>query len=141
MRIILNLIKKYPILKEFTFFCSIGLTNLFVDFFIYTILTRFFGLYYILAAVLSFIVAVSWSFYANKKWTFKYGGKNLNRVYIKFFIANTISILFHLVIFYSLVENLHIWDLLSKFIASVLTAFLNFALNKFWAFKIKSNEN
>ena len=139
MKKIFGLIVKYPIVKEFIIFCSIGLTNLAVDFSVYIFLTRVVHLYYIVAAIISFVVAVTWSFYANKKWTFKYSGGNLRLVYIKFFIANSISIIFNLLIFYGFVEYWHVWDLLAKFLSSVVASFLNFSINKFWSFRIKES--
>ena len=137
MYVILKILNRYPVLAEFVKFCLVGLTNLAVDFLVYTFFTRVLHLYYILAAILSFIVAVTWSFYINKKWTFKYRPLNIKSLYFKFFIANTVSIIFNLVVFYCFVEYLHIPDLLAKFLSSVITAFINFSINKFWTFQKK----
>ncbi|MFA5029388.1 MAG: GtrA family protein [Patescibacteria group bacterium] len=131
--------RRYMIAKEFIKFCLIGLTNLFVDMSVYWLLTRFFHFYYLLAAIFSFVVAVTWSFYLNRHWTFRHQEKDLSRQYIKFFIANLISIFINLSLFYVLVDYWHFYDLLAKFLAAMIVAFLNFSLNKFWTFRKPAN--
>ena len=129
--------KKYPIIKEFIKFCLVGLTNLAVDFCVYWILTRLLSWYYLLAAVGSFLVSVSWSFFINKRWTFRHRGGDLRGLYFKFLVANTLSIIFNLGLLYIFVDFAHLHDLLAKLISSFIVAFLNFSLNKFWTFKAR----
>lgn len=135
-KILPNWLDQYPIIKEFIKFCLIGLTNLVVDFTIYWILTRIFGLFYIVAAIFSFIVAVSWSFALNRRWTFRYQGNDLKTRYVKFFVANCLSLGINLILFYLFVDWFNIHDLLAKFLVAVIVAFINFSLNKFWTFKV-----
>ena len=127
--------KKYPITKEFIKFCLVGLTNLLIDISVYWFLTRWLNLYYLLAAVGSFVVAVTWSFFINQKWTFRYQGNDLRLKYIKFFVANFISMILSLCLLYVLVDIIGLFDILSKFLVAVVVAFVNFGLNKFWTFR------
>jgi len=130
-----QLLNRLPLMKEFIKFCLVGLTNLAVDFFVYWLLTRFFNWYYLLAAVASFLVAVSWSFFLNKRWTFRHRGGNLSRLYVKFFLANAVSIIFNLGLLYILVDFFNLHDLLAKLSASAIVAGFNFSLNRFWTFR------
>jgi putative flippase GtrA len=129
------LFKKYPVTKEFVKFCLVGFTNLLIDIFVYWLLTRWLGFYYLLAATMSFAVAVSWSFYFNRRWTFRHLHHNILRQYLKFFVANAISLFANLSLFFLLVDLLALYDLLAKLLVAVIVAFLNFSLNKFWTFR------
>lgn len=136
MKILINnhIFRNRPLLKEYVKFCLVGLTNLAIDLIIYWFFTRIVGLYYIVAAILSFVVAVSWSFYINRKWTFRHSGVNLRAQYVKFFIANGIAINIQLVLLYLLVDIGGIFDLFAKLITTVIVSVINFSLNKWWTF-------
>ena len=125
---------RYPITKEFTKFCLVGFSNLFLDLAVYLLLTRYLHIFYLLAGICSFVVAMSWSFFVNRQWTFRHQGGNLKQLYLKFFIANAISMVANLSLLYIFVDGLHINDILSKFLVAVVVAFLSFSLNKFWTF-------
>jgi putative flippase GtrA len=129
------LFHKYPIAKEFVKFCLVGFTNLFVDIIVYFILTRLFNLHYIIAAMGSFVLAVSWSFVINRYWTFRHQGRDVGNQYVKFLIANAFVMVLNLSLMYTLVDLLHVYDLLSKLIIAVILAFVNFTINKLWTFK------
>lgn len=129
------LFQTYPITKQFVKFCLVGFTNLFLDILVYWFLTRIFHWYYLAAAIISFIIAVSWSFFLNRRWTFRHQGKDITHQYFKFFIANIISMGLNLGLLYLAVDWLGIHDLLAKFLVAVVVAFFNFSLNRFWTFK------
>lgn len=128
------LFKKYPFTKEFVKFCMVGATNFVIDISIYTALTRLLGIYYIIAAIISASIAITWSFFINKKWTFKDVDRRVRTQYVKFFIANIISLITSLILLYISVDIYGINDLLAKVIITVLVAFLNFTINKLWTF-------
>jgi len=129
------LFHKYPITKEFTKFCMVGLTNLVVDMVFYLLFTRFFHLYYIFAAIISFVFAVSWSFFINRRWTFRHQEKDLFTQYIKFVIANLVGLLINLLLLWIFVDFIGLHDLAAKLIVTVIVSFVNFMLNKLWTFR------
>src|SRR3989338_2042691 len=129
------LFNKYPITKQFIKFCLVGFTNLTIDIFIYWLLTRALGLYYLVAGVISFVVAVSWSFFMNRRWTFRHNGSDTASQYVKFFVVNVIVMILNLSSLYIFVEWFDFYDLAVKLVAAVIMAFINFGLNKFWTFK------
>ena len=113
----------------------VGFTNLFIDILIYWLLTRIAHWQYLLAAVCSFTVAVSWSFFINRRWTFRHQEPDLHLQYAKFFMANCVSLVFNLSLLYFFVDFCGLHDLLAKLVTAFFVAFLNFALNRFWTFK------
>lgn len=128
------LFNRYPVTKQFTKFCVVGVTNAVVDVSGYFILTRVFGLYYIISAVLSAIVAITWSFNLNRRWTFKSSPGNLKKQYFNFLVFNVISLALSLFLLYVAVDILGIFDILAKVFITVIVAFINFSLNRIWTF-------
>ena len=125
-------------LRQFVKFCIVGVSNVVLDFVVYIILTRFFNIYYLLANAGSFLVAVTWSFFLNKNWTFRARlGENVREKYIKFFAANVVGIIIQTLLFYMFVEKIHMHDLLGKAASIVLVVFWNFTFSKYWVFKIR----
>jgi putative flippase GtrA len=123
------------IFRQFIKFCLVGASNFLIDFLVYLLMTRLFGLHYIPASVISFAVAVTWSFEWNRKWTFRYQGSDLKWQYVKFFTANIISLCLNLGLLTLLIELFHIPDLWAKAVSSLIVAVFNFSLNRFWTFK------
>lgn len=134
-----KIIIKYPIIKEFIKFCLVGMTNLVIDMSVYYFLTRFLHLYYIVAGCISFVISVTWSFYINRKWTFRMAHDDSSSRYFKFFGANFISIVINLTLLYLMVDFWHWHDITAKLITTVIVAFVNFSLNKYWTFSREDN--
>lgn len=124
--------------KQFIKFCLVGFTNLSIHLFLFFLLTRFAGLHYVFASIIAFIIAVSWSFLVNKKWTFRKDDNNHKEQYLKFFIANIIAFIINVSLLSFFIEILHLYDILAQLVASVICAFINFAINRFWTFKDES---
>jgi len=133
------LFSRYPVSKQFIKFCLVGLTNVAVELIVYIILTRTCKLFYIVAALLAYLVAVSWSFLINRRWTFRHNGRDIHRQYAKFFIANTVSETINIFLLYLFVNQGGMHDILAKFLASFIVAFFNFALNRWWTFKVSDD--
>lgn len=130
-------LERYETTRQFMKFCMIGSTNVMIDFSIYFILTRLFHLYFVIANFGSFAIAVTWSFYMNKTWTFKHMDTHLLKErYLKFFIVNAIGVSLQTTILYIFVTYGGVHDLISKGIAIVLVTFWNFFMSKYWVFKI-----
>ena len=129
------LFRRYPISKQFTKFCIVGSTNFVVDFIVYIILTRLLGVYYLAAAVISFIIAVSWSYFMNKKWTFRNKSPKISSQYLKFFSANAFGLVLNLLLMLALVELMGVYDVAAKVLVAVAIAFINFGLSRYWTFR------
>jgi len=123
-------------LIQFLKFIIIGILNTLVNLIIFYLFTEIFNVYYMVAAVLAFLFAVTNSYLFNKTWTFKEKLKyKTSSRYIKFFIISIIALSFNLALLYLLVEYFKF----NIFIAQLAGVFLNFLINffgnKLWTFK------
>lgn len=129
------LFHKYPVTKQFIKFCLVGSTNMVIDIFVYWFFTRIFNVYYLLAAVFSFAIAVSWSFFMNRRWTFRHHGHNTTNQYVKFFVVNIIVMVLNLSFLFILVDLFGFYDLAVKLVAAIVFSLVNFSVNKLWTFR------
>lgn len=130
-----NLIAKYPLAWQFFKFCMVGFTNLGIYLLVYLIMTRLLFWHYIPASIVSFIVAVTWSYYINSRYTFKHDGSNAQKTYLTFITANLISMGVNLILLTLFIEVFKIYDIVAQLISSFFVAFFNFGLNRFWTFR------
>lgn len=122
------------IIWQFIKFCLVGVSNTAVDFMVYIFLTRIFHLFFILANIIAFTVACTWSFFINKRWTFKYQGEELRKRYLTFYIANVLGITIQTSMLYFFTRYFGYYDLYAKFIGVGCAAGVTFSLSKFWVF-------
>jgi len=128
---------KLRIIRQIIKFGVVGTTNVVLDMVIYYILTRYFDLHYLIAATISFVIVVTWSFNFNRKWTFKLQNsfKKLKTQYVEFVLVNILVLILNVAVLYLLVDLFSIFDLISKVIASIVIGLINFFINKFWTFR------
>ncbi len=125
--------------KQFIKFAIVGSSNTVVDFVIYIFLTRALNWHYMAAATAAFIVAVTWSFYFNRRWTFRVRARerSIRLQYTRFVMANCLSLALNLSLFYVIVDIYGIYDLFAKAGAGSVVALFNFNLNRLWTFSSK----
>jgi dolichol-phosphate mannosyltransferase len=133
----LQKIYKKEIVSQFVKFCLVGVFNTIVDYGVYLFFSRLVGLYFLYSNILSILVAMTFSFFANKYWTFGNLENKLASQYLKFFLISIVYFLLYNTIFYLGVKYLGIYDLLVKLIAIVIGVFWNFLANKYWTFREK----
>lgn len=107
-----------------------------VDFLILYILTDYAGLYYLLSATLSFIVAAFVNYNMNRRWTFQSNGKKRKQIPVFLTIA-VMGLLINNNILYLGVTFLNWHYLLVKIFATGFVMVWNFLGNKYLTFKIK----
>jgi putative flippase GtrA len=142
-KILKYFIKKYlfrfPSLVQFIKFSLVGVLNTLVDFFVYLALTRTVGWFeenYLVANAISFGLAVTNSFFINKKWTFRdENKKGLAKKYLKFFISSLIALTAVELSMYLLVGVWGVYDLYAKFMVVVVSVGFGFGLSKLWVFR------
>ena len=129
---------RYHNFRLFVKFCLVGSTNVLLDMSTYIVATRFFHIYFIYASIISFVVAVTWSFFINRRWTFQDAmNSETNRKYIKFFTVNTIGAIIQIYVLYIFVEMFYWNDIVVKAHTIVIIAFWNFSLSRIWVFRVK----
>ena len=113
----------------------VGLSTIFVDFFIYKLLVNF--LIIDISKAVSFLTGSLWSYQLNRLWTFKTGKPKLSQ-FIKYLVIH-ISSLFLNVLINSLLIKLLPINLIGRLniafiFATFASAFNNFLLIKFFIF-------
>jgi len=135
-------IRSSPIAKEVIKFGIVGVANTCIDFSVYILLTRtigFFGRYLILANIISFLVAVTNSYYWNRRWTFRSNDAKRVSQYSKFLIVNLFGMAINTGVLSLLVYKGHLYDVFAKICAVVVAMFWNYIINKIWVFRTKGN--
>ena len=112
----------------------VGASGYAVNLAVFTALVRGAELHYLLAAVCSFLVAVSNNYAWNRLWTFR--GERGHFAYqgARFLVISTLALGANLVILHVLVR-LGLGEVGAQAIAIVLVTPLNFVGNKLWSFR------
>jgi dolichol-phosphate mannosyltransferase len=136
-KLIWNLIWHRTVLRwqQFFKFCVVGTTGAIIDIGGLYILVEFLGVHYLIAATISFTVAVINNYFLNKHWTFKNKSKEHAKQFVGFLLVSIVGLLINLAVMYALTEWLFVWYLLSKAIAAIIVLFWNFFMNKYVTFK------
>ncbi len=126
---------KKNVISEFFKFAFVGAVGTVVNLVILYLLTEKIGLYYMLSAILSFIVAMTSNFFLNKIWTFKENIKSeITKKYVQFGLVSISALLINLFFLYIFTEFLGIYYLISQVLAIGIALIINFLGNKIWTF-------
>src|SRR4030042_3590601 len=148
---IATLCKKYPIVPQFTKFVMIGFMNFFIDLAVLNLQMfasgKSTGIYYTIFKAVSFLVAVTFSYFFNKRWAFRdkkktEQGKQFSQFLFISFIGmiinvSTASIVVNFIApqirFIALAPKL--WGNLGAVGGAATGLIWNFLGYKFWVFK------
>jgi putative flippase GtrA len=129
------MVVKHFLSKEFLKFCIIGAINTGLNLAVLFTLVDFFSMWYIYAAVVAFLVALSSSFILNTMWTFKQNIKyKVGRRYSKFFIVSCTAAFINIALLYIFTDFFRIYYMISQVMATMVTLMINFIGNKFWTY-------
>ncbi len=125
--------------KNLSKFTVVGVVNTVIDFSVFYLLYNVFGVYYVLAHVGAFFIALANSFYFNAIWTFKNLKKDqLFRQIFLFVLIGVIGLALSSLTIYVVGE----WFLSNMYAAKVVAMFVSFAWNYagswFFVFKPQS---
>lgn len=128
--------KTNKIFKQLFKFSIIGVLNTLINLAVLYILTEFFGIYYIISAIIAFLFAVTNSFLLNKTWTFneKLIYKTKSK-YVKFLSVTISALIVNLILLYVLVEYFNIYYMIAQIFGVLSNFIINFLGNKLWTFK------
>ena len=115
-------------------FCAVGASGYVVNLSVYTVLLKAVGLHYLLAAVGSFLVAVTNNYTWNRLWTFRHQRGGVAYQGARFLVVSVLALAANLVVLHALV-SLGLGKVLAQAIAIVLVTPLNFLGNKLWSFR------
>jgi putative flippase GtrA len=114
-------------------FCAVGASGYIVNLAVYATLLAF-GVHYLLAAVCSFLVAVTNNYLWNRAWTFRRRRGHLVFQGFRFLLVSTVALAANLA-FLSILVALGVPKLPAQALAIALVTPWNFVANKLWSFR------
>ncbi len=115
-------------------FGLVGASGYVVNLAVYTALVKGLELHYLLAAVCSFLVAVTNNYTWNRLWTFRGQRGHVAYQGLRFLVVSTVALGANLLVLHLLVQA-GTGKVLAQAIAIVLVTPLNFVVNKLWSFR------
>jgi dolichol-phosphate mannosyltransferase len=115
-------------------FCVVGASGYVVNLAVYTLLLRGFDVHYLIAAIGSFLVAVTNNYTWNRLWTFQRARGHVVFQGLRFFVVSVLALAANLVVLHVLVR-LGVGEVVAQAIAIVLVTPVNFVGNKLWSFR------
>ncbi|PFJ15090.1 sugar translocase [Bacillus cereus] len=113
-------------------FGLIGIFNTFITIISFMIFVKF-GMHYLVANTISYLLGVANSYYWNKNWVFKSNNKSIS-VFFKFLTVNLIILAFNTLSLFILVDKLAFHTFIAQIFAIGVGMIMNFFLNKIWTF-------
>jgi len=115
-------------------FCAVGGSGYVVNLSVYALLLKGAGIHYLLAAVGSFLVAVTNNYTWNRVWTFRHQRGHVAYQGMRFLVVSLVALAANLIFLRMLVE-LDTGKIVAQAIAIMLVTPLNFVGNKLWSFR------
>ena len=134
-----ELYKKY---KEILFYLIFGVLTTVVNYVLYLLFAKILNVNYMVATVLSQIIAIIFAYVTNKLFVFESKNltkKELVREIISFFGFRGISLLLDMGFMYLFVDILNLNDAIMKLVSNVLIIIANYVFSKLFVFKKKTN--
>jgi dolichol-phosphate mannosyltransferase len=115
-------------------FCVVGASGYVVNLIVYTLLLDGAGLHYVLAAIGSFLVAVTNNYAWNRAWTFRHARGHFVLQGLRFLVVSALALGANLLVLHALVSA-GLGEVTAQAIAIVLVTPVNFVGNKLWSFR------
>jgi putative flippase GtrA len=129
-------------ITQFIKFGIVGLSNTAISYVLYSALV-FFGLHYLIASIIAFLISVLNSFFWNNKYVFKSQDgqkRNILHSLLKTYLSYAFTgLLIQNVLLFVFIDIMHISKYIAPLLGLTVTVPLNFVLNKLWAFKPERN--
>ena len=132
---IVSLYRKF---RNLILYGIIGCFTSALDFFVFTVLTKYVGLYYLLSNCISVLVGITTSFCLNRTYNFKVKDKAFRR-FSSFLIVGLCGLAFSNVILWVGIDKMQGNSSLIKLLSIMLVVFFQFLLNKYVTFRVKQH--
>ena len=129
------LIAKRPAVRQFFKFGLVGALNTVLDYLIFTVLFTWGHVFYLIANVISFSVAVINSYILNRRWTYRSAHPNWKGEGLKYLIVYTIGLGISELLLFIFVEHLHLHQLIAKVFTIGIVIFWNYFGTRSWVFR------
>jgi len=120
---------------QFIKFSFVGLFNTLLDFFIYYSLSRWLGINFLIANAVAFICAATASYFLNRNITFKVKTVASIKEFGYYVLLGAITLIIVETFMYFGVDVYKFNDLLTKFLATLISVLLNFTFSKWVVFR------
>ena len=115
-------------------FCAVGAVGYVVNLGVYSLLLNWANLYYLIAAIGSFCVAVTNNYLLNRYWTFHHQRGHFAYQGARFLVVSVVSLGANLLILHLLITA-GLGKIVAQAAAIILVTPLNFVGNKLWSFR------
>jgi putative flippase GtrA len=123
-----------PVLVQFIKFGLVGVSNTLLTFVIYTLLLKVFGVWYLLASAIGFMVGATNGFLLNRRWTFaEHVGDSLTPV--RWAVVQGGGLAIDELLLYVFVHEAKLDKLLAQAFATVVVTVSTFFVNRAWTFR------
>jgi putative flippase GtrA len=124
---------------QFLKFGIVGVSNTLLTFIVYTLLLKVFGVWYLAASAVGFVVGATNGFVLNRRWTFReHVGDALTPV--RWAIVQGCGLALNLGMLFLFVSEARLDKLLGQALATVLVTVSTFLANRAWTFRIHHHE-
>jgi putative flippase GtrA len=124
-----------PVLVQFVKFGVVGISNTLLTLIVYTLLLKVFGVWYLAASAIGFILGAINGFLLNRRWTFReHVGDALTPV--RWGIVQTCGLGINEALLYVLVHHAQLDKLLAQVCATAVVTVTTFFVNRAWTFRV-----
>jgi putative flippase GtrA len=122
-------------LVQFVKFGIVGVSNTLLTFAVYTLLLKVFGVWYLAASAIGFIVGAVNGFLLNRRWTFR-GHVGDAFTPVRWTVVQGCGLLTNLGLVYLFVEEISLDKLIAQACATVIVTVITFLVNRAWTFRM-----
>jgi putative flippase GtrA len=124
-----------PVVVQFVKFGLVGVSNTLLTFAVYTLLLKAFGVWYLAASAIGFVVGAINGFLLNRRWTFSgHVGDSLTPV--RWGVVQCGGLALNEAVLYVLVHHASLDKLLAQACATVAVTLSTFFINRAWTFRM-----
>ena len=122
------------VLVQFVKFGIVGISNTLLTFVIYTLLLKVFGVWYLAASAIGFLVGAVNGFLLNRRWTFAgHVGDSLTPV--RWAVVQSGGLGINLGLLYVFVHDASLDKLVAQALATIVVTVTTFFVNRAWTFR------
>lgn len=123
------------VLVQFVKFGIVGVSNTLLTFAVYTLLLKVFGVWYLAASAIGFVVGATNGFLLNRRWTFRdHVGDSLTPV--RWAVVQGGGLAINEALLYVFVHDASLDKLLAQAMATVVVTVSTFFVNRAWTFRM-----
>lgn len=130
--------------KEYILYILFGAVTTVVNYGVYALCVRAFGMGVVISNIIAWILAVIVAYVTNKLWVFDSKSRELKivgREFGEFVLGRLATLVIETGLLWIFVDLLHVNDLIMKIITNIIVVILNYIFSKFIIFRKKTAES